>query len=78
VGQARSHGRTAPTGRVAASRPSQRQQPRLDCRYTFIFIKSEPQIEDSMAESDPLCRGLMSRDHGSGPRDRGLIPWDSQ
>jgi hypothetical protein len=31
-----------------------------------------------MVKSDPLCRGLMSRDHGTGLWDRGPIPCDFQ
>jgi hypothetical protein len=50
--------------------------PELDCRYPFILIKSEPQIKESMAESDLLCRGLMSRNHGPDLWDHGPIPHD--
>jgi hypothetical protein len=60
------------------SRPRLDQRPRLYRRYPFILTKSEPQIEESMTESDPLCRGLMSRDRGPGPWDRGPIPRDFQ
>jgi hypothetical protein len=63
-----------PPRRPHLSRPRLDQQPRLDHRYPFVLIKSEPQIEESTAESDPLCRGDMSRDHGPDPWDRGPIP----
>jgi hypothetical protein len=51
------------------------QRPRLDRRNPFIFIKSEPQIKESMTESDTLRRGLVSH-HGPGPWDSGPIPRD--
>jgi hypothetical protein len=66
----------APPRRPHLSRPCLDQRPRLDHQYPFILIKSEPQIKESMVESDPLCRGLMSGDHGPGPWDRGSIPQD--
>jgi hypothetical protein len=51
------------------SRPRLDQRPRLDRRYPFILIKFKPHIEESTAESDPLYRGPMTRDHGLGPWD---------
>jgi hypothetical protein len=54
------------------------QRPILDHRYPFILIKSEPQIEESMTESDPLCHGPMSGDRGPGPWDRGPVQRDFQ
>jgi hypothetical protein len=62
-----------PPHRPRLSHPCLLQRPRLDHRYPFILIKSESQIEESMAEGDPLCRGLMSRDHGPGPWDVDLF-----
>jgi hypothetical protein len=70
--------RCAAPRRPRLSRPRLDQRPRLDCQYPFILIKSEPQIEESTVESDPLGCGLMSRDHGPGPWDRGPIPRDFQ
>jgi hypothetical protein len=58
------------------SRPLVDGGPRLDCRYPFVLIKSEPQIKESTTKSDLLCHGLMSRNHGPGPWDRGPIPRD--
>jgi hypothetical protein len=46
--------------------------PGLDCRYPFIFIKSESQIKESTAKSDLLCHGLMNRNNGPGPMSMGL------
>jgi hypothetical protein len=60
------------------SRPCLDQWLRLDHRYPFILIKSEPQIEESTTESDSLCRGPMSQDRGPGPWDCGPISWDFQ
>jgi hypothetical protein len=65
-----------PPRRCRLSRPRLDQRLRLDHRYPFILIKSEPQIEESTAESDSLCRGPMSRDRGPGPWDCGPIPQD--
>jgi hypothetical protein len=65
-----------PPHRPRLSHPRIDEQPRLDRQYPFISIKSEPQIEESMANSHPLCRGLMSHDHGPGPWDSGPIPRD--
>jgi hypothetical protein len=58
---------TTPPRQPYLSRPHLDQRPRLDHWYPFILIKSEPQIEESTAESDPLWHGLMSWDHGPGP-----------
>jgi hypothetical protein len=66
----------SPPHRPRLSRPRLNQRPILDHRYPFVLIKSGPRIKESTVESDPLCRGLMSQDHGSGPWDRGPIPWD--
>jgi hypothetical protein len=60
------------------SRPLIDGGPGLDCRYLFILIKFELQIKESTAESDLLCHGLISQNHGPGPWDRGPIPRNFQ
>jgi hypothetical protein len=66
----------AATSRPRLSRPRLDQRRRLDCQNPFILIKSELQIKKSTEESDPLWRGLMSRDHGPGPWDCEPISWN--
>jgi hypothetical protein len=39
----------------------------LDRRYPFVLIKFNPPELKSMPEIELLCRGLMSRNHGSVP-----------